>query len=85
MVNNAHIIRQLARQLEDPEPDPSATMSAPMRERLHPEPCMIVRLPTTGRCLPSSAGVLRADGFLNPQLSSNARQRRWRRKRSPGS
>ncbi|KAI0733374.1 hypothetical protein C8Q72DRAFT_636905 [Fomitopsis betulina] len=46
MLNNAYIIRDLARQLEDTEPDP-AIMSAPMKERLHHQPCMIVRLPTT--------------------------------------
>ncbi|KAH9938658.1 uncharacterized protein B0H18DRAFT_1112788 [Fomitopsis serialis] len=47
MLNNAHIVRQLARQLQDAEPDPSSSMSALMRGRLHPEPCMLARLPTT--------------------------------------
>ncbi|KAH9843804.1 uncharacterized protein C8Q71DRAFT_14120 [Rhodofomes roseus] len=61
MLNNAFIIRQLARQL-DAEPDPSSTMSAPMRERLHSEPVMVPGLPTTGQY--SLAGYLAA--FVDP-------------------
>ncbi|TFY56806.1 hypothetical protein EVJ58_g7417 [Rhodofomes roseus] len=64
MLNNAFIIRQLARQL-DAEPDPSSTMSAPMRERLHSEPVMVPGLPTTAETVTQSLTTQLSRGRRN--------------------
>ncbi|KZT12711.1 uncharacterized protein LAESUDRAFT_12495 [Laetiporus sulphureus 93-53] len=45
MVNNAHLIQSLLRQLQQSESDPSSSMV--VRERVQSEPCLLARLPST--------------------------------------